>query len=78
MGDLSDMHDIERFVRSREGKEHLESIKKRLLTGRITDVTFTNGGTFRSEAPTADSGVQYNLVLAGTSSLSNSGTMTFV
>jgi hypothetical protein len=46
-------------------------------TSTLTDVTFTNGGTFRSEAPTADSGVQYNIVLAGTSSLSNSGTMSF-
>ena len=42
MGDLSDMHDLCRFIRSTEGKIHLESIKNRLLTGRITDVTFTN------------------------------------
>jgi len=42
MGDLVDMHDIERILRSREGKEHLEFIRKRLLTGKITDVTFTN------------------------------------
>jgi hypothetical protein len=46
-------------------------------TTTLTDVTFTNGGTFQSEAPTADATVQYNLVLAGSSSLSNSGTMTF-
>lgn len=52
------------------------TIRQRFTT-TLTDVTFTNGGTFRSEAPAADSGVQYNIVLAGTSSLSNSGTMSF-
>lgn len=46
-------------------------------TTTLTDVTFTNGGIFGSEAPTTAAGSQYNIVLAGSSSLSNSGTMTF-
>lgn len=46
-------------------------------TSTLTDVTFTNGGIFGSEAPTTAAGRQYNIVLAGSSSLSNSGTMTF-
>lgn len=46
-------------------------------TTTLTDVTFSNGGIFESLAPTTAAGQQYNIVLAGTSALSNTGTMTF-
>ena len=42
MGDLCDTRDIDRFTRSLQGKQHLESIRARLVGRRITDVTFTN------------------------------------
>jgi hypothetical protein len=42
MGDLSDMNDVDRFMRSKQGKEHLESLKKALIERRITDVVFSN------------------------------------
>ena len=42
MGDLSDMNDVCRFLRSTQGKKHLESIKSQLLGKRIKDVTFSN------------------------------------
>lgn len=42
MGDLCDANDCARFMRSTEGKRHLESLKNQLLGKRITDVTFSN------------------------------------
>ena len=60
MGDLCDMNDCARFMRSTEGNKHLESVRSQLAGRRITDVTFSNevfgimttlhldgGGTFR-------------------------------
>ena len=60
MGDLCDMNDVGRFIRSAQGKRHLESLRSQLVGRRITDVTFSNetfgimttlhldgGGTFR-------------------------------
>ena len=60
MGDLCDMNDVDRFLRSAEGRKHLESLKSQLVGKRIKDVTFSNevfgimttlhlddGGTFR-------------------------------
>lgn len=42
MGDVCNMADIERFMRSEEGKTHLNEIRE-LLKGRtILDVTFAN------------------------------------
>ena len=42
MGDLCDMNDVDRFMRSAQGKEHLESLRSQLVGRRITDVTFSN------------------------------------
>ena len=42
MGDLSDMNDVDRFLRITQGKEHLDSLRKALTGRRITDVTFSN------------------------------------
>ena len=42
MGDASDMADVERFMRSLEGKAHLEDVRKMLLGRRIVSVEFSN------------------------------------
>ena len=42
MGDICDHNDLERFLRSSEGKEHLEDIRKMLLGHTICEVTFEN------------------------------------
>ena len=42
MGDICDMNDLERFLRSSEGKAHLEKVHQMLLGRTITDVSFTN------------------------------------
>lgn len=42
MGDISDMADVERFLRSEKGKAHLDEIVA-MLTGRlIVEVSFSN------------------------------------
>ena len=40
MGNICDANDIDRFMRSAEGKKHLESIRQKLNGKVITDVTF--------------------------------------
>ncbi len=42
MGDISDMNDLERFIRSPEGQTHLEGIRQTLGGRTIVDVDFTN------------------------------------
>lgn len=42
MGDVCDMADIERFMRSSEGQAHLDEIRKMLLGHTIRNVTFEN------------------------------------
>ena len=42
MGDISDMHDLKRFMRSPEGKAHLKGIRQRLKGHTIVEVDFTN------------------------------------
>jgi len=42
MGDLCDMNDVDRFMRSANGKEHLDEIVRMLKGKTITDVTFSN------------------------------------
>ncbi len=46
MGDLSDMNDLKRFLRSPEGQEHLNEVRQMLLGRTITDVTFSNEVNF--------------------------------
>jgi len=36
------MNDCDRFMRSAQGKEHLESLRRALTGRRITNVTFSN------------------------------------
>jgi len=42
MGDASNMADIERFMRSEDGKAHLNEIVEMLNSRTIVDVTFEN------------------------------------
>jgi len=42
MGDISNMNDIDRFLRSRKGKAHLKKIVAMLKGRTITDVDFSN------------------------------------
>ena len=42
MGDISDMHDLERFMRSPVGKSHLEAISQKLKGHAIAEVDFSN------------------------------------
>lgn len=42
MGDICDMNDLERFMRSPEGKTHLEEIQQMLKGQTIIDVSFSN------------------------------------
>ena len=38
MGDISDMNDLERFLRSAEGKVHLDEIRQMLLGRTINEL----------------------------------------
>ena len=42
MGDVCDYNDLERLMRSPEGKEHLEKTRKMVLGRTIKKVTFEN------------------------------------
>ena len=42
MGDISNMNDIERLMRSQEGQEELEKIRQMLLGRTIKSVEFSN------------------------------------
>ena len=42
MGDICDMNDLERFMRSSEGQRHLEDIRQMLKGHTVVDVDFTN------------------------------------
>jgi len=42
MGDLCDHADIDRFLRSPEGREHLAEIWQMLVGQKVTNVHFTN------------------------------------
>jgi len=42
MGDICDMNDLERFMRSTEGAAHLEEIRQMLKGRTIVDVSFSN------------------------------------
>jgi hypothetical protein len=42
MGDICDMNDLERLMRSPEGKAHLEEIRLMLKGRSITEVSFSN------------------------------------
>ena len=42
MGDITNMNDIERLLRSKEGKTHLEEMRKRIMDHAVVDVSFSN------------------------------------
>jgi len=42
MGDICNMNDLERFLCSAEGQEHLDEIHQKLVGKRIQSVEFTN------------------------------------
>ena len=42
MGDICDMHDLDRLMRSPEGKNHLNGIRQMLEGRTIIKVTFSN------------------------------------
>ena len=42
MGDICDMNDLERFMRSPEGQAHLDEIRQMLKGRSITEVSFSN------------------------------------
>ena len=46
MGDASDHADIDRFMRSAEGKTHLDEIRRMLVGRTIKDVVFSNDTHF--------------------------------
>lgn len=56
MGDICDMSDLERFLRSPEGKEHLDDTRKTLLGHTIHEVTFENEVSFISTTLHFDDG----------------------
>ena len=46
MGDAADMADIERFLRSADGKSYIEEIVSMLKGRTVIDLTFSNEGSF--------------------------------
>ena len=42
MGDICDMHDLNRFMRSPEGAAHLDEIRRMLKGRTVVDVDFSN------------------------------------
>ena len=42
MGDICDMNDLERFLRSSEGHAHLEEVRQMLKGRTVVDVEFSN------------------------------------
>jgi len=42
MGDIANMNDCDRWMRSDEGQAHLEDIRQMLVNRTITDVSFSN------------------------------------
>ena len=61
MGDLSNMNDLERFLRSPEGQAHLDEIIAMLKGRTITDVTFSNEVNFIETTLSLDDGETFVL-----------------
>ncbi len=56
MGDSSNMHDIERFMRSSEGQAYLEETRQILLGRSIVDISFSNETQFIATTLHLDNG----------------------
>ena len=63
MGDVSDMHDLERFMRCPEGQAHLGEIRQMLVGRTITEVTFSNEVHFVACTLHLDDGTAFFLTL---------------
>ena len=61
MGNITDMHDLERFMRSAEGKAHLEGIRSKLKNRIIVNVDFINEVHFIATALQLDSGETFTV-----------------
>ena len=59
MGDISNMNDIDRFLRSSQGKAHLDEIIAMLKGRTITDVTFSNEVNFIETTLSLDDGESF-------------------
>lgn len=59
MGDICNMSDLERFMRSPEGKEHLEEIQQMLVGKKVTEVTFSNEVQFIATTLHLDDGTTF-------------------
>jgi hypothetical protein len=61
MGDISNMNDIDRFMRSTQGQAHLDEIVAMLKGRTITDVTFSNEVNFIETTLSLDDGETFVL-----------------
>ena len=59
MGDICDMNDLERFLRSTEGKAHLDEIRQMLEGRTIVDVSFSNEVHFVATTLQLDDGESF-------------------
>ena len=62
MGDLCNLNDLERFLRSPEGQAHLEEIRAMLKGRTITDVSFTNEVQFIETTLHLDDGETFLII----------------
>lgn len=61
MGDVCNSNDLERFMRSPEGKAHMESIRQMLVGRTILDVTFSNETYFVATTLHLDDGETFDV-----------------
>jgi len=59
MGDISNMNDCHRFLRSKQGKAELKKIRDMLKGRTITDVTFSNEVTYIATTLLLDDGESF-------------------
>lgn len=62
MGDICDMNDIERFLRSPEGQAHLEETRQMLKGRTVVDVEFSNEVHFIATALHLDDGGAFFII----------------
>ena len=59
MRDISDMKDIDMFLKSRKGRAYLKKMVRMLKGRTITDMTFSNEGRCVATTLTLDDGSHY-------------------
>jgi hypothetical protein len=62
MGDLCNLNDLDRFLRSSEGQAHLEEIRAMLKGRTITDLSFTNEVQFIETTLHLDDGETFLII----------------